>query len=70
MDEFLTQRIDVLVDFFVESQAQTDLIIGIHKIKNESVKGIQCGEYTKKIDIHAFIHYLCRPKLESSLREK
>ena len=30
LDEFLTQGIDVLIDFFVESQAQTDLIIGVH----------------------------------------
>ena len=70
MDEFLAQWIDVLIDFFIETQTQTDLIIGVHEIRNEEVKWTSCGEYTKKIDNHGFKHYLCNPKLESSIREK
>jgi hypothetical protein len=38
MDGFLTQRIDVLIDFFVEAQVQTNLIIVIHNFRNELVK--------------------------------
>jgi hypothetical protein len=51
MDGFLTQRIDVLIDFFVEAQAQTNLIIVIHNFRNELLSEQAMGNIPKKLII-------------------